>query len=282
MSYLILGGDSLIGQALNRRLRENGAAVILTTRRQGPLAADQTYLDLSNPDWRPPSGIKTAFLCAAATSLEACEKDPLTSHIINVDSTVKIAKILHQQGVFVVFLSTNAVFDGSHSFFRADEPHTPICEYGRQKAEAESALFSLRDDVAVVRLTKVIASTLKLWADWVARLKAGQEIQAFGDFRMAPVSLNFAVDCLRRIGESRHSGVYQVSGAADISYLEAARCLAAKLGASSELVRAISVSSDEGPRLISRPFHTTLDMSAFASMGIYPPQLETVLNTVFA
>ncbi len=58
------------------------------------------------------------------------------------DKTSLLIKRLVAVGIFVVFISSNAVFDGTIPFVRADQPVNPKTAYGRQKAAAEEALFA--------------------------------------------------------------------------------------------------------------------------------------------
>ena len=53
---LLVGGDSEIGAATHRYMRERGGLVVATTRRADRVAADRPFLDLAAPldDWEPP------------------------------------------------------------------------------------------------------------------------------------------------------------------------------------------------------------------------------------
>src|SRR5690606_26325829 len=115
------------------------------------------HLDLADdpPRWRLPEDVAVAFLCAAVTALRSCEADPAGTARANVEHTARLASMLVGRGAFVVFLSSNLVFDGSEPRRRADAPTCPATEYGRQKAAAEGALLAM-GGVSIVRLTKVV------------------------------------------------------------------------------------------------------------------------------
>ena len=275
-SPLMVGAEGQIGRALLAALPHAQG----TTRR--PSAAGQWFVDLAADEshWVLPASVSEAYLCAAITALEACRQDPTASAFVNVTQTVKLAQRLIALGAFIVFLSTNLVFDGSHPRRLATEPPCPTTEYGRQKAEAERALESLGEAVAIVRLTKVITPNMALLARWRAALEQGQTIRPFSDLVMAPLPLPFVVQALTRIGARRHGGVFQLSGERDITYAEAAEWLAARLGANPKLVQPIT-SVEAGVALEAIPAHTTLDDTRARQMfGLQPPSSADTLEFV--
>lgn len=147
----IVGGESTIGGALARRLA--GRALTTTRRAGGSLRLDQASPASS---WPALAAVDVAFLCAAVGHLDACEAEPLATRRVNVDATVELARRRQAGGAFVVFLSSNQVFDGRQPERRHDAPPCPINEYGRQKAETEQRL----EGCAVLRLTKVVTPPL--------------------------------------------------------------------------------------------------------------------------
>ncbi len=229
MRALIVGADGTIGSALMARLQAVG-----TSRREG---TPYLKLDLAtNPkSWPALPPCDVAYLCAATTKLDACENDPAATARINVERTVELARRLHAQGSFVVFLSTNHVFDGSKPFRRFDEVPCPINRYGAQKAEAEKAILALGHS-AVLRLTKIIPTPFPLFAQWREKLLAGEPVRAFTDMAIAPVPLALTVEALLAVGEAKQSGIWQLSGPRDANYYELALGLARKLGFNEALV----------------------------------------------
>ena len=83
-----------------------------------------------------------AVLAAAVTKLDACERDPEATARVNVEANLALAAMLASQGVYVVFLSSNQVFDGTRPHRLGSEPTSPQTVYGRQKAEVESRLLA--------------------------------------------------------------------------------------------------------------------------------------------
>ncbi len=281
--WLVIGADGLIGRALSAHLKSAGAAVIETTRKPDSVSDKRLFLDLAGDisDWQPPEQISVAYLCAAATSLVNCKKDPFHTKKINVTNTIALARKLVEQGVFVVFPSTNLVFGGLVPFQKADYPACPKTEYGRQKAEAEKQLMSLGEMVAIVRFTKVLGNDTPLFKGWIEALRNNEIIHPFSDMVMSPVPLSFAVEVLHRIAEKRLSGIVQVSGKEDVSYERAANFIARGIGARKELVQPVK-STESGIDMEVAPLNTTLDTSRMESaLGMMPPDIwKTIYNSI--
>lgn len=280
-AWLVVGGDGLIGRTLARRLDAEGRVVLATTRRRGCAGALRPHLELAQDpsDWTPPQPVSVAFLLAAAANQLSCCADPSASRRINVDHTVALARRLVSLGAFVVFTSTNLVFDGEQPRYPTCASPHPTSEYGRQKAEAEQALLALGPRVAVVRLTKVLAAEMPLIGRWVDQLKAGQPVEAFTDLICAPMPVEFVAEALARIGAQQQGGLFHLSGADEVSYADLARSLARRLGVDSALVKP-TTSVAAGLTLQSLPRHSSLDAQDVAkAFALPPPRLEAVIES---
>ncbi|CBN55121.1 MULTISPECIES: sugar nucleotide-binding protein [Kamptonema] len=279
---LIVGADSSMGRALAARLISAGKPVIETTRRHDTLSETRIFIDLTKEiaNWHPPAKIDVAYLCAAVTSLEQCRQDPVHSAEVNVRNTLSLAKDLIARGTFVVFLSTNQVYDGSIPLRKADDKVCPQTEYGRQKAEAEKQLLALGNLVSIVRFTKVLSSRVPLFQGWIQALRNNQEIHPFLDMVMAPVPLYFAADVLSRLGELRLPGIVQVSGEKDISYDEVAYYLARQIDANLDLVKPRnSKEVNLQPEFV--PLHTTLDTTQLRiQLRLEPPKVWSGIDLI--
>jgi dTDP-4-dehydrorhamnose reductase len=251
---LVVGGDSRIGRALARALAEDGHAVIATTRRRNGCALDLAEVARTGAADLPACDV--AFVCAAVSSYAACRSDERTARAVNVDAPAAIARALRARGAHLVFLSTNAVFDGEKPFRRADEQPNGATAYGRSKADAEALVRAIDPDAAVLRLTRVFSPGEPLLAGWMERLRAGGEVDAFADMVAAPVALGHAVSALCAIARDRARGILQLSARSELSYLEIARYIAERIGAPADRVRAVSafdrgVGPGEAPRYAS-------------------------------
>lgn len=256
--WLIIGADGLIGSMLRRDWCKHGFSVAATSLR--PLADNQgaVILDLSQPAvmWPDLPRCRVAVIAAAITNLEQCRQQPAATREVNVAQTVRLAERLAEQGAFVVFISSNLVFDGTRPCRQPAERVCPVSEYGRQKAEAEAALLKLGERCAVVRLTKVFHGDLGLIKAWREQLRKGQIIRPFSDYLCAPITLDCVTEAIRLVAQSSRSGIWQVSASEDISYAEIAAQLAGCGGFDAALVQPTTAPRDKSEHL---PRFTTLD-----------------------
>ena len=273
--WLVIGADGLIGRALSDYLKIVGKPVLETTKRPDTISEKRLLLDLAEDisDWQLPEHISVAYICAAVTSLSDCRKDPSQTKKINVTNTVVLARKLVEQGVFVVFPSTNLVYDGLVPSLEPDAPVCPKTEYGRQKAEAEKQLMSLEEMVAIVRFTKILGTETPLFKEWIKALKNNKVIHPFSDMVISPVPLSFAVEVLYRVAEKRLPGIVQVSGRQDVTYEQVALYIAKRIGAGQEQIQPIKA-KESGLNIETLCSNTTLDISRLKNeLKVMPPDV---------
>ncbi len=280
---LIVGIDSLIGKALFTVSKRGVPKVLGTTRRLATISAGMpvVYLDLGKlEDWQCPPTIKVAVFCAGITKIYECKNDPEQSYRINVTGISQLANKLLQQGVLVVYLSTNQVFDGLSPYPLPDDPVSPVSEYGKQKVEIEQQLRDWGKNFAIVRLTKVLGGDFPLFTNWVNTLKKGDIIRPFSNMMMAPVPLSSVISVLRLIIDRRSEGIFHISGDHDISYDEVARIGARTLGLNPDLIRPLTAAEAGYNEHI--PPHTTLDTECLReSFGIEVTQVVWTIEQAF-
>jgi len=281
--WLVVGGDGFLGGALARMLRSSRECVVTTWYHSPDPRQPGLYLDLRDRStWKIPDGIAVAFLCAAVTSVEECRRNPRDTWQVNVEGTVALASMLAEKKVFVVFPSTNLVFDGSQPGMKVDDPVAPRVEYGRQKAAAEERLLALGERVAVVRFTKILGPGTPLIKGWIEHLEEGEYIHPFSDMVLAPVGVDFAARLMVEIGRKRAPGIWHVSAREDVTYAELARLLARKMGVSRRYVRPVRA-VESGLEFETIPEHTVLDTSRLVDeLGIPPPGISDAVDSILS
>ncbi len=281
---LIIGGDGLLGSALLTYGRGLGWSVQATTRRPLAVQSGMVPLDLAAPpnDWTIPTNCESAVLCAGITRLDACRLDRDRTRQINVGQTIQLARRLTDTGVFVTFLSTNLVFDGSRPRQGPTDTLSPRTEYGRQKAEVEAALAAMADQVAIVRLTKVVHDEWPLLRGWTKELQAGRCVRPFNDLVCAPVPLDLVTRGVSDIAINRRPGIWQFSAPMDVNYADIAFHLADRIGADRTRVRPARTGQGAGSPLEHLPRHTTLDTSrARVELGLQFPEALDAVDRAF-
>ena len=279
---LIVGSDGNFGRALGKRLRKGRHEVLETTRKTDTLSGSRIFLDLGGDlsSWKPPTDTSVAFLFTAETSIEKCQSNPIETARINIRQTLELSRSLTDSGVFVVFPSTNLVFDGSVPKRKVTDPVCPRLEYGKQKASTERQLLQMGDLVSVIRFTKVIPKQYSLFEDWRQALLAGESIHPYSDLMVSPVPLDLALDVFTQIRNERLSGITHVSGTRDVSYADIALHIAKHFSADEKLIQAKSA-SETGLHDGHLPRHTTLDTTRMQrELGLEAPDPWETIDSV--
>jgi dTDP-4-dehydrorhamnose reductase len=283
MRSIVIGADGVVGGALLQALKRRGDIVYGTTRRSSRVTEFMQVVDLaaSNIDEVVLPAADIAYFCAAITSFSECRNNPILAHKVNVTGPVSIAGRLVAAGTRVVLLSTSAVYDWRLPHVPATYPPCPTTVYGELKAEAEKAFAALGARASIVRFTKLLSPEFKLIIGWIEALSHRRSVVAFSDLHMAPISIDDAIAALLVVADDRGGGIFQVSGATDISYLEAARYLAVRLRADSELaIERRAIDARIPPEEIIR--FSSLDTLRLTSMtGWLPPDPYAVIDAVY-
>lgn len=279
---LVVGAEGELGSAAVRHFAGQGITVFGTSRRR---RNEHVYLDLTVPQgWEVLPEVDAAIISAGMTSIAGCAQDPAASMQVNVRGTVSLAWKLAAQGVFVLYLSSNQVFDGAIARRQRDSVACPVSEYGRHKALAEAGMRSLVDRGmgAILRLTKVMTPNMPVVEGWRRDLRAGKHIGPFCNLPLAPVTVGFALETMENILAERLAGVFHASSAEDSSYLALAQVVAAQEGVDPSLIRPVEATAGSiGFDMLPR--YSSLDMQLEAEeFDLQPLAAKDVFRSVLA
>jgi dTDP-4-dehydrorhamnose reductase len=254
-TYLVIGGDGLIGSALSRELLTITPNVYKTSRRRGVKCSHTISYDLTQSPIHffrneliqkiISQGRMTVFFSAAITKIAECEKDSTQSRLVNVINTLEICKKLMLSGSDVVFISSNAVFDGLTPFPSELSVRNANTNYGLQKIETEQALIDINEAIPnaprlmIARLTKVVSKNNPLIKDWIRNLSSGGQVDAFENRILSPISLEFTINNLVSIASRGQTGIYHISGSQDLSYYRFACLMASSLNVDLSLINPV-------------------------------------------
>ncbi len=128
---LLTGASGLLGKNLLPLFPES--KVLTPTSTTLDITSTQQVKEYfqSNPD------IDLVVHAAAYTDVKKAETDFMQCHLVNVIGTYNILEHCVQAGIKMVYISTDAVFDGSMGFYHTDDPMSPISKYDKSKTAAE-------------------------------------------------------------------------------------------------------------------------------------------------
>ena len=279
---LVVGGDSLVGSELEVHCRKLGWTVDATSRR--PEASGAVFLDLGDPDFTSlqRGTYDVAFICAAVTSMQACQSDPARSRRINVDNTLDLMRRLADRGTHLVFLSSSQVFDGETPMPDEVAPTAPKNEYGAQKLAVEEAIEHQALPAAVLRVTKVLADRpVGVFKGWFEALAKGQPVQAAINMALSPVMVGDVAEAAQRLAAGRHRGVWHLGSSDDIGYFDAARLMAETRRLPVGLVRGEELTEAQVPSMY-RHRYVTLNCEKIATLPMPVRRARDILDTLFA
>ncbi len=222
---MVIGGSSQIGQEIYDNLVQNHYEVYKTTRNLGDCAEKIIYLDLLDvTKFQCIISFDVVILCAALTKIETCELNENLSEEINYLAQIQLVKYFKKQNPFVhiIFLSSNAVFNGKKPFYQTIDCPDPISIYGKHKRKTEIHLETIHHELTILRLTKVLNKNQGLFNSWVNALENQQLIYPFSNVYLAPVAINQVAEVVLNIIKTKSYGLYHLSGNRDISYYELA------------------------------------------------------------
>jgi len=219
---------------------------------------------------------------AACVSRAAeCEQRPTHAQAVNVAAVQELVESAARAASFVVYVSTEQVFNGNDDRYFENSPVSPRTVYGSTKAAAEEIVLAAGG--AVVRLPLLLGgrvSPSRLGADCavVAAAVAGKRLNLFTDEIRCPVHVDFVAPMLWKIARARLGGVFHLAGANAVSRYELGvqACLAAGVEPNFET----SLARDfQGP---ARSLSLVLDCQrAIQELAWEPPDLRQSLARTF-
>jgi dTDP-4-dehydrorhamnose reductase len=141
---------------------------------------------------------------------------------VNVDGSRNVARAA--RAARLVHISTDVVFDGrlGRPYVEEDAP-TPITEYGRTKAAAETAVRAEHPDALIVRTSLIYGGPQPSKHETAAH---DRSLTFYENELRNPVELGDLVAALLELVGATTSGVLHVAGADGVSRCELARLIA--------------------------------------------------------
>jgi len=214
---------------------------------------------------------------AGMASVDAVEKNPEEGRASNVGGTAAIARAAKRIGAYLVYISTNAVFDGASPPYAEDDPVSPIHHYGRIKLECEQAARAECPEACVARPILMYgwnhAVNRPNPVSWIyEKLIKGERIPLVDDVYENPL---FNLQCgktLWSLLEKRPAGVFHLAGATRINRYELGLEVARVFGLDADLIE--RVDSSFFPSIAPRPKDTTFKTHKVQTvLGIEPMTL---------
>ncbi len=220
---LVTGASGLLGHKLVLELLSKGYHVIAVYNRTAiPITHTnlrKIKLDISNAlnleDLILKTKPETIIHAAAYTDVDGCEVNKEYAWKVNVDATrsvVRAAKIIKS---YLIYVSTDYVFDGDKGYYTEEDLPNPINFYGLTKLIAEEHVKASDLLYLVIRPSAIYGTGPgKLnFATFVAnRLSEGREVKALVDQFVSPTLNTLLARTIVEAVELKTIGVFHVAG----------------------------------------------------------------------
>lgn len=268
---LITGGTGLLGVAIQRSVpRDIQVFSIYFSGRSLPIplpfpicAADvsdrkqiQSVFEWAMPD--------VVIHTAAIGSVDFAEKNPEQTRIVNVGGTEVITELCQKFKSRLVYISSNAVFDGRNPFYSESAPVNPINTYGRFKVEAENIVRACTVPWAILRPILMYGWPYPGGRDnpvvwWVRSLENGKPIKVVDNVFNKPLPAWSCAEVIWEVIRQNRTGVYHAAGRDHISLYQFALLTAEIFGLDENLIT--PVPDSYFPEIAPRPRDTSFDTS---------------------
>jgi len=105
------------------------------------------------------NGVNIIVNCAAYTTVDKAEDDVELCYKINAEAVRNIGEVAHQNGLKVVHVSTDYVFDGTNYMpYSEDQAVSPNTVYGKSKLAGEQALMETCEQAVILRTAWLYSS----------------------------------------------------------------------------------------------------------------------------
>jgi dTDP-4-dehydrorhamnose reductase len=284
MKLLITGGSGLMGSKVAEIGIERGHEVFSGYAHNRPEYGVAIKLDLMDDsslidavrDSQPEVIIHTA----AMTDVDLCETNKKLAYRMNVLGTKTLAEAARNIGAFIVYASTDYVFDGSRGMYKEEDATDPVNYYGYSKLCGESHCDAVaRTCVIYGSRTASGKVNFALWI--LERLRRGEAVKVVTDQCITPtLNTNLSLMALE-LAERKLDGLYHLAGSTRISRYDFAVELARTFGFEENLI--IKSKMSEMRWAAKRPADSSLDTSkASKCLDAKPWGIEEALKTLKA
>lgn len=199
---------------------------------------------------------------AALTDVDKCEINKELAWKINVEGARNIAEAVKTNNAFLVYISTDYVFNGETGQYMETDSVDPINHYGFTKLNAEEVVKDLVDEYCIARASVIygaIPAAGKInFALWLLnKLKKNEQVKIVTDQWNSPTLNTNIAGMTLEIIERKLTGTFHLSGATRISRYDFAKQVAETFDLDSNLINPIT--SAEFSWVAKRPRDSSLN-----------------------
>lgn len=284
MRILVTGASGLLGLNLSLEMTASHAIIGVDRSKLGGVPFDLQTADLLEAgacsrlidSVRPEAVIHTA----ANALIDACEADPEGARRLNADLPGELAEVCARRGIYMLHISTDAVFDGTKDgFYTETDAPNPLSIYAQTKLDGERNVLSVNPQAAVARVNFFgwsLSGSRSLAEFFFNHLSAAQQCSGFTDVWFCPMFVGDLAQVLLQMLEKGLSGLYHAVGGECRTKYEFGVLLARQFGFDAQLV--IPKSVEDSGLAARRSHNLRLSVNKLSTdLGMEIPGVSTGL-----
>jgi dTDP-4-dehydrorhamnose reductase len=309
MRVLLTGASGLLGRVVAERLASRRDIEFTAT------AFSRAKAPAIRSDLTDPASLEALFgavkpeiviHAAAERRPDVVDKDPDSARAINVSATRMIAEACARYGAFLLYISTDYVFDGSNPPYFPDSPVNPINQYGRLKLEGERRIIDILSggaaamEAAILRIPLLYGPVERLdecsVTELATLLKKREPCMVDHWARRYPIHVGDVAEAILRIIDAVTSSpgrfeaaraacglpVFLLSGKVAYTKYEMLMIMARVLGIDASFARPNSAPPPGAPRPKDCRMDTGLIESfGYKQLSVFEAEIRTILSPFF-
>ena len=292
MRVLITGGTGLLGKALAETCPRGSS--ILSVHLRAPRVMNPGTNELL-ADVRDRDEIAMLFgsrqfdvviHAAGISNVDYAEQHYEEAVASNVTGTENVVELCNELAKHLIYVSTNAVFDGTQAPYRETDPTCPINAYGRIKAQCEELVRKGSRSYSIVRPILMYGwnyqSARKNPVTWLLeKLKNGEPVSMVTDVYENPLFYLQTGEALWGLIARRDLDMVHLAGGTIVNRYELALAVANQFGLDTRLIK--PVDSSFFANLAPRPCNTSFVTELMEKeLGVVPLSLADGLRRMAA
>lgn len=267
---LITGSNGLLGQKLvNFFMEEYEVHALSRGSNRNSNSKGYDYYNIDVTDFNSLNKIidtvKPDFIInsAAMTNVDECEVKQDECYNINVEVVNKLVQSCKKNGIHLIHISTDFIFDGKNGPYKETDKPNPLGYYGLSKLKSEEIIISAKIEYTIIRtilvygiVDNMVRSNSILWIK--ESLENKKELTIVDDqFRMPTFVDDLAMACLSAV-QKKAKGIFNVSSNELLSIYDMAIEIANTFKLDKTLIKRISTSQLN--QKAERPFKTGFNL----------------------
>ena len=242
-TWLVTGASGFLGANLGAHMADRATRIAVTRSGSVPAMFDRAVtgdlndtasLEAEIEQLRPSVIVHTAALA----SHETCEADPERARLINATSTGILAAAAQHIDAQFVYISTDAVFDGTRGHYTETDFTNPTSVYGQTKLQGEQQALDVTDAL-------IIRTNFFGWSPtgrrsilefFVNELSAGNQVKGFTDFTTTSAYAQVLAETIESLVAKNASGVFHVTSPDALTKYDFGAAVAEEFGLDSRLI----------------------------------------------